>query len=121
MAKRTTSRSQPEDTAAEAAPQSKPRRSRSTSSHAPAAPDAAAPPSNPGEDRTVDRDAAGEGGEAEWSSPAVEPSEEEIRLRAYHRYLERGGGHGMDFEDWLEAERELRQSQVSSPKSRVES
>src|SRR5437762_2478648 len=35
------------------------------------------------------------------------PTEEEIRLRAYHRYLERGGGHGMAFEDWLEAEREL--------------
>ena len=38
---------------------------------------------------------------------AASPTEEEIRLRAYHRYLERGGGHGMDFEDWLEAEREL--------------
>jgi hypothetical protein len=37
------------------------------------------------------------------------PSEDDIRLRAYHRYLERGGGHGMDFEDWLEAERELRE------------
>lgn len=37
------------------------------------------------------------------------PSEEEIRIRAYHRYLERGGGHGMDFEDWLEAKRELRE------------
>jgi len=37
------------------------------------------------------------------------PSEEEIRMRAYHRYLERGGGHGMDFEDWLEAERELKE------------
>ena len=36
------------------------------------------------------------------------PSENDIRLRAYHRYLERGGGHGMDFQDWLEAERELR-------------
>ena len=42
-------------------------------------------------------------------SGASEPSEEDIRLRAYHRYLERGGGHGMDFEDWLEAERELKQ------------
>jgi hypothetical protein len=40
---------------------------------------------------------------------ASEPSEEQIRLRAYHRYLERGGGHGMDFEDWLEAKRELRE------------
>lgn len=38
----------------------------------------------------------------------VRPSEDEIRERAYHRYLQRGGGHGMDFEDWLEAERELR-------------
>jgi len=36
------------------------------------------------------------------------PSEDEIRERAYHRYLERGGGHGQDFNDWLEAERELR-------------
>jgi hypothetical protein len=43
------------------------------------------------------------------SAPAsAEPSDEDIRLRAYHRYLERGGGHGMDFEDWLEAERELK-------------
>lgn len=42
-------------------------------------------------------------------SDEVGPSDEDIRNRAYHRYLERGGGHGMDFEDWLEAERELRQ------------
>ncbi len=41
---------------------------------------------------------------------AFGPSEDDIRLRAYHRYLERGGGHGMDFQDWLEAERELRTS-----------
>jgi hypothetical protein len=36
------------------------------------------------------------------------PSDQDIRMRAYHRYLERGGGHGMDFEDWLEAERDLK-------------
>ena len=42
------------------------------------------------------------------ASMGSEPSEEDIRLRAYQRYLERGGGHGMDFEDWLEAERELK-------------
>jgi hypothetical protein len=41
-------------------------------------------------------------------SMASEPSEEDIRMRAYQRYLERGGGHGLDFDDWLEAERELR-------------
>lgn len=40
---------------------------------------------------------------------SIDPTDDEIRERAYHRYLERGGGHGMDFEDWLEAERELRQ------------
>ena len=39
---------------------------------------------------------------------SVDPSEEAIRELAYQRYLERGGGHGMDFEDWLEAERELK-------------
>jgi hypothetical protein len=42
------------------------------------------------------------------SSMSSEPSEEEVRMRAYQRYLERGGGDGMDFEDWLAAERELK-------------
>lgn len=37
------------------------------------------------------------------------PSDDEIRLRAYHLYLARGAGHGMDFDDWVEAEKELRQ------------
>ncbi len=37
-----------------------------------------------------------------------QPSEEEIRRRAYELYLERGGGHGMHFEDWVRAEEELR-------------
>ena len=41
-------------------------------------------------------------------SMTPQPSEEAIRLRAYQRYLERGGGHGMEFEDWLHAEQELK-------------
>jgi hypothetical protein len=41
-------------------------------------------------------------------SMAAEPREEDIRLRAYHVYLERGGGDGADFDDWLRAERELK-------------
>ena len=45
---------------------------------------------------------------SESTSMASEPSEHDIRMRAYHRYLERGGGHGMAFDDWLEAERELK-------------
>ena len=46
------------------------------------------------------------------TSMGSEPSEEDIRLRAYQRYLDRGGNHGMDFEDWLQAERELKKSEV---------
>jgi hypothetical protein len=42
-------------------------------------------------------------------SMLVEPSEEDIRMRAYHRFLQRGGANGMDFDDWLEAERELKE------------
>jgi hypothetical protein len=30
-----------------------------------------------------------------------------VALRAYQIYLERGGGHGRDLEDWLQAEREV--------------
>jgi hypothetical protein len=41
-------------------------------------------------------------------SMGSEPSEEEIRIRAYRRYLERGGSDGQDFDDWLQAERELK-------------
>jgi len=37
-----------------------------------------------------------------------EPSEHEIRLRAYHLYLDRGAYHGADFDDWLQAEMELK-------------
>ena len=45
----------------------------------------------------------------ESTHTSVGPTEDEIRVRAYHRYLERGGGHGMHFDDWLEAKRELRE------------
>jgi len=35
------------------------------------------------------------------------PTREEIELRAYQIYNERGSAHGRDVEDWLQAEREL--------------
>lgn len=41
-------------------------------------------------------------------SMASEPSEEDIRLRAYHRFLARGRTHGHHFDDWVEAEQELK-------------
>ena len=40
------------------------------------------------------------------ASPAPDPRER-IAARAYERYLQRGGGHGRETEDWLEAEREI--------------
>ena len=35
------------------------------------------------------------------------PTRQEIDLRAHQIYVERGGAHGQDVEDWLQAEREL--------------
>ena len=32
------------------------------------------------------------------------PTEEEIRKRAYEIYLQRGGAHGHDLDDWFHAE-----------------
>ena len=39
---------------------------------------------------------------------ASEPSADDIRRRAYERYQQRGGNHGRHFDDWLEAEKELK-------------
>ena len=36
------------------------------------------------------------------------PTYDEIAEAAYQRYLQRGGADGWDFDDWLEAERELK-------------
>ena len=41
------------------------------------------------------------------------PTHDEIAEAAYHRYLRRQGAGGSDFEDWLEAERELRARSTS--------
>jgi DUF2934 family protein len=80
MAKRPTSGTKPTDPSAPP----KPRRARATAAGA-----AGAPPSKA---RTA----------------APEPTADDIRRRAYERYLERGGNHGRHFDDWVEAEKELR-------------
>ena len=41
-------------------------------------------------------------------STANPPSYEQIAEAAYHRFLRRGGNNGSEFEDWIEAERQLR-------------
>jgi hypothetical protein len=38
------------------------------------------------------------------------PNPDRISQRAYELYLQRGGSDGRDWDDWLEAERELRGS-----------
>lgn len=45
----------------------------------------------------------------------TEPSHEEIAEAAYHRYLSRRGTQGSDFDDWVQAERDLRSR--AKPKS----
>jgi DUF2934 family protein len=95
MAKRASSRSQTQAddtaTAGAASPRPRTRRPRTETSASPA--DAAIASST----SSASNETRDEG-----------PNEDDIRLRAYHRYLQRGGGDGMDFEDWLEAERELK-------------
>lgn len=48
----------------------------------------------------------------ETSRPTVDamagPTDQEIARRAYELYLARGGEHGFDMDDWIQAESELR-------------
>lgn len=44
------------------------------------------------------------------AAPGPTPSYDEIALRAYHIYLERGGIPGDPMQDWLQAEHELTQA-----------
>jgi hypothetical protein len=39
-----------------------------------------------------------------------EPAIEEIRARAYENYVQRGRVDGFDLEDWLEAEKQLKEN-----------
>lgn len=52
----------------------------------------------------------------EWDSQQTQPTDvtdqrppadEDIAQRAYELYLARGGTHGQDLQDWLEARRQL--------------
>jgi Protein of unknown function (DUF2934) len=44
-----------------------------------------------------------------------EPLVEEIACRAHELYLQRGGEHGKDVEDWVRAEKELSDERVAVP------
>ncbi len=45
--------------------------------------------------------------EGQWKADE-DPTEQDIRARAYQMYLERGARDGQDFDDWLRAEHELK-------------
>ena len=111
MAKRTTPRSTAQDSSTLSAPPAQPRPRRPRASSSPELDTITADSRVQGR-VSVSPGPGDEGDDAPLESMSVsmasEPSEEDIRNRAYQRFLERGGGHGMDFEDWLEAERELK-------------
>jgi hypothetical protein len=46
--------------------------------------------------------------------PLNGPSLEEIQRRAYEIHIDRGGPHGHDLDDWLQAERELMEKYKAS-------
>jgi hypothetical protein len=66
----------------------------------PAAPRRRAPAKKKAEPLTVAPAANGD---------APEPTQAEIAEAAYFRHLRRGGAEGDEFNDWVEAERELRE------------
>jgi hypothetical protein len=61
-------------------------------------------------DATADQvqQAPGDASDLRWNERR-DPTEQDIRNRAYQMYLERGAHHGQDFDDWLRAEDELKQ------------
>jgi Protein of unknown function (DUF2934) len=115
MAKRTSSRSQAADASAQpesSTPQKRPTRratrtvSEATSGEATGFEESR--PTTPSE--LPDIPEPGDLGDRALRSESMSssPTDEDIRLRAYHRYLQRGGSHGGHFNDWIEAEQELR-------------
>ena len=58
--------------------------------------------------RTIDAAADMQTSTAANDDVPYSPTYDEIAEAAYQRYLRRGGGDGQDFDDWVEAERELR-------------
>jgi hypothetical protein len=44
------------------------------------------------------------------------PTPSEIRERAFEIHIERGGIHGCDLDDYLQAERELQEKYLKSPR-----
>lgn len=52
---------------------------------------------------------ASQPGEAGQERSKDAPTPQQIRERAFEIHIERGGIHGMDLDDWMQAERELQE------------
>jgi hypothetical protein len=111
MAKRPTTRSHTDDSAMSMSAQPRARRARATT--APVELDTQPVGATTVRERPVELDPEPAShrqpvGYLESASRTGQPSEDEIRVRAYQRFIERGATHGMAFDDWLEAEKELK-------------
>ena len=51
---------------------------------------------------------------ADETIAAAQPREQDVAQRAYELYEQRGGQDGRDWEDWFQAEQELRQSSAAA-------
>jgi hypothetical protein len=58
--------------------------------------------------RTEPLESAADSGNNTSSHQSYQPSHQDVAIAAYMRYLRRGGQPGDEFNDWVEAERELR-------------
>jgi hypothetical protein len=47
--------------------------------------------------------------DTETTTPGIRVSQDDISMCAYYLYQKRGGEHGHDAEDWVEAERRIAQ------------
>jgi Protein of unknown function (DUF2934) len=60
--------------------------------------------------RKTQKDAVPDGRTMDDAAARYEPAVEEIQVRAYEIYVQRGRIDGFDLEHWLQAEEELKQS-----------
>lgn len=60
-----------------------------------------------GDDQNVATDRVESGPETADSGETDEAVRQEVQLRAYHRYCERGCAPGYELDDWLAAEQEV--------------
>ena len=60
--------------------------------------------------KKTQKPAAPDGRPTQNAVPPYEPAFDEIRVRAYETYIQRGRIDGFDLEDWLQAEKELKKN-----------